>query len=227
MVTDSLFSNPTAATNAGQQAENPKGKLDKEAFLKLFLEELKMQGPTAPMENEKILEQTSMLAQLESQQLLKDFVEDMSDTFNKNSKLSMQYNAVNMVGKSVETDQSSLEVDDIRDSKNFQLYFDEPIQNGQLEIRGEDGSLIQTMPLNNHIGQSGYVDFSWNLQNAAGEKVAPGAYSVSATYFNENQEKLETRMGRGKVESVLFEDGQAYLKLGGGYVPAASVTEFY
>lgn len=227
MITDGLFSNPATATNPGEQVENPKGKLDKEAFLKLFLEELKTQDPTAPMENEKILEQTSMLAELESQQLLKDLVEDMSDTFKKDSKLSMQYNSVNMVGKSVETGQNSLAVDDVRDSKNFQLYFDEPIKSGQIEIKDEGGSLIQTISLNDHVGQSGYVDFSWNLQNATGEKVKPGAYSVNATYFNEKQQKLETELGRGKVQSVLFEDGQTYLKLGGGYVPAASVKEFY
>jgi flagellar basal-body rod modification protein FlgD len=227
MVTDALFSNPAAATNAGQQAENPNGKLDKDAFLKLFLEELKMQDPTAPMENEKILEQSAMLAQLESQQLLKDFVEEMSDTFAQSSQLTMQYSAVGMVGKGAETSSSSLVVDDVRDIQEFQLYFDEPIKSGQIEIRGEDGSLLQTMSLNDHVGESGYVEFSWDLMNAAGSKVGPGSYNISSTYFNEDQEKLETRLGRGKVESVLFEDGQAYVKLGSSYVPATSVTEFY
>ena len=48
------------------QVENEKGILGKDEFLKLLLVELQHQDPTAPVETDKILSQTSQLARLEA-----------------------------------------------------------------------------------------------------------------------------------------------------------------
>lgn len=46
-------------------------KLDNDAFMKLFLEQLKNQDPTAPMETDKIITQTAQLTQVEMQEQTK------------------------------------------------------------------------------------------------------------------------------------------------------------
>ncbi|MDY3112887.1 MAG: flagellar hook assembly protein FlgD [Helicobacter sp.] len=52
--------------------------LDNQAFMKLFLEQLKNQDPTAPMETQEILTQTAQLTQVEAQEKMKTAMESMT-----------------------------------------------------------------------------------------------------------------------------------------------------
>lgn len=217
----------TGATNSGTY-ENPNATLDKEAFLKLFLTELQQQDPTAPMESEKMLEQSAMLAEMETNEMLKEFVEELSDTMMQSATLSLQYSAVGMVGKKVETDLDSLTIDDVSEGNaNFQLYFDEPIKSGEVSIYDSNGEIVNTISLSSYAGQEGFIDFDWNLKNINGETVPPDSYLIKADYFNENEEKLTTKLGRGEVQSVMFDEGATYLKLGESYFPTSHVSEYY
>ncbi len=52
--------------------------LSNEAFMRLFLEQLKNQDPTAPMETQEILTQTAQLTQVEAQEKMKAAMEKMT-----------------------------------------------------------------------------------------------------------------------------------------------------
>ncbi|RAX51554.1 flagellar basal body rod modification protein [Helicobacter sp. 16-1353] len=66
-------------------------KLDNDAFMKLFLEQLKNQDPTAPMETDKIITQTAQLTQVEMQEQTKqtmiEVAEAMKSTQSTNEEL--------------------------------------------------------------------------------------------------------------------------------------------
>lgn len=62
--------------------------LDKDAFLRLFLEQLKAQDPTAPMETNQILEQSAMMTQIEQQQEMKKTLESMTESIKTMSESS-------------------------------------------------------------------------------------------------------------------------------------------
>ncbi|WP_163532192.1 flagellar hook assembly protein FlgD [Helicobacter suis] len=53
--------------------------LNKDAFMKLFLEQLKNQDPTAPMETDKIISQTAQLSQVEMQEENKKAMKEVAD----------------------------------------------------------------------------------------------------------------------------------------------------
>ena len=64
------------------QKKKPKSetnKLDNTAFMKLFLEQLKNQDPTSPMETDKIITQTAQLTQVEMQEQVKKTMIEMAD----------------------------------------------------------------------------------------------------------------------------------------------------
>lgn len=65
--------NEVSGYNASEAKKTPKdtSKLDHDAFMKLFLEQLKNQDPTAPMETDKIITQTAQLTQVEMQEQAK------------------------------------------------------------------------------------------------------------------------------------------------------------
>ncbi|MDU9757475.1 flagellar hook assembly protein FlgD [Helicobacter pylori] len=240
--------------------------LDKNAFMKLFLEQLKNQDPTAPMETDKIITQTAQLTQVEMQEenkktmqevasamksnketneSLKDFQGTLKDTMenlNKGMDDSLKannalrevsaLNSVSMIGKIAETDVSGANFDG-NNKLSFSLFFDEKIDASKgvpaIQILNENNELVKTIPLKDYNGQKGYINFEWDGLNEKGEKVPKGNYKIKAEYNLDSQSKqyLQTRIGRGEVESVIFDKGKPMLRMGEMILPIDSAIEFY
>ncbi len=240
--------------------------LDKNAFMKLFLEQLKNQDPTAPMETDKIITQTAQLTQVEMQEenkktmqevasamksnketneSLKDFQGTLKDTMenlNKGMDDSLKannalrevsaLNSVSMIGKIAETDVSGANFDG-NNKLSFSLFFDEKIDASKgvpaIQILNENNELVKTIPLKDYNGQKGYINFEWDGLNEKGEKVPKGNYKIKAEYNLDSHSKqyLQTRIGRGEVESVVFDKGKPMLRMGEMVLPIDSAIEFY
>ncbi|WP_187893974.1 flagellar hook assembly protein FlgD [Helicobacter pylori] len=240
--------------------------LDKNAFMKLFLEQLKNQDPTAPMETDKIITQTAQLTQVEMQEenkktmqevasamksnketneSLKDFqgaLKDTMENLNKGMDDSLKannalrevsaLNSVSMIGKIAETDVSGANFDG-NNKLSFSLFFDEKIDASKgvpaIQILNENNELVKTIPLKDYNGQKGYINFEWDGTNEKGEKVPKGNYKIKAEYNLDSQSKqyLQTRIGRGEVESVIFDKGKPMLRMGEMILPIDSAIEFY
>ncbi|GHP87418.1 basal-body rod modification protein FlgD [Helicobacter pylori] len=240
--------------------------LDKNAFMKLFLEQLKNQDPTAPMETDKIITQTAQLTQVEMQEenkktmqevastmksnketneSLKDFqgaLKDTMENLNKGMDDSLKannalrevsaLNSVSMIGKIAETDVSGANFDG-NNKLSFSLFFDEKIDASKgvpaIQILNENNELVKTIPLKDYNGQKGYISFEWDGLNEKGEKVPKGNYKIKAEYNLDSQSKqyLQTRIGRGEVESVIFDKGKPMLRMGEMILPIDSAIEFY
>ncbi|WQU27057.1 flagellar hook assembly protein FlgD [Helicobacter pylori] len=240
--------------------------LDKNAFMKLFLEQLKNQDPTAPMETDKIITQTAQLTQVEMQEenkktmqevasamksnketneSLKDFqgaLKDTMENLNKGMDDSLKannalrevtaLNSVSMIGKIAETDVSGANFDG-NNKLSFSLFFDEKIDASKgvpaIQILNENNELVKTISLKDYNGQKGYINFEWDGLNEKGEKVPKGNYKIKAEYNLDSQSKqyLQTRIGRGEVESVIFDKGKPMLRMGEMILPIDSAIEFY
>ncbi|WP_120903316.1 flagellar hook assembly protein FlgD [Helicobacter pylori] len=240
--------------------------LDKNAFMKLFLEQLKNQDPTAPMETDKIITQTAQLTQVEMQEenkktmqevasamksnketneSLKDFqgaLKDTMENLNKGMDDSLKannalrevsaLNSVSMIGKIAETDVSGANFDG-NNKLSFSLFFDEKIDASKgvpaIQILNENNELVKTIPLKDYNGQKGYINFEWDGTNEKGEKVPKGNYKIKAEYNLDSHSKqyLQTRIGRGEVESVIFDKGKPMLRMGKMILPIDSAIEFY
>ncbi|GLO98487.1 basal-body rod modification protein FlgD [Helicobacter pylori] len=240
--------------------------LDKNAFMKLFLEQLKNQDPTAPMETDKIITQTAQLTQVEMQEenkktmqevanamksnketneslkdfqgALKDTMENLNKGMDDNLKANnalrevTALNSVSMIGKIAETDVSGANFDG-NNKLSFSLFFDEKIDASKgvpaIQILNENNELVKTIPLKDYNGQKGYINFEWDGLNEKGEKVPKGNYKIKAEYNLDSQSKqyLQTRIGRGEVESVIFDKGKPMLRMGEMILPIDSAIEFY
>lgn len=240
--------------------------LDKDAFMKLFLEQLKNQDPTAPMETEKIITQTAQLTQVEMQEENKKAMKEMVDSmkvmqetnnefknFQSTLKETMDklgegidnsieatgqmaqssaFQSVAMVGKIAETDVSGVNYAG-EGKAHFSLFFDQPIDVSKgkavVQIFDENKQLVRTLSLNDKNGRSGYVEFSWDGLNERGEQMDSGSYSVSAEYnLNpKTNQYATTRVGRGEIQSVLFDKGKPLIRMGELILPLDAALEFY
>lgn len=285
----------TEETKKGALDDNPIPKdesttggnsLSNEAFMRLFLEQLKNQDPTAPMETQEILTQTAQLTQVEAQEKMKTAMEKMTsamETMQETNKKTIEaqekmiesqtkmleslgilsdsiqdsnilsgYNAIGVIGKIAETGLNGITLEKNETTK-FSLYFDEPIdaskgspkisiisevpmkdKNGDV-LKDADGNIktektiVKEISLAQYDGQSGWIDFEWDTKDNGGSYVKVGStYSISAEYNLDSttNKYLETELGRGEVQSVLYDQGVPYLKLGEMVVPITYVHTF-
>lgn len=248
--------------------QNPRNinELDNQAFMRLFLEQLKNQDPTAPMEVDKIITQTAQLTQVEMQeqnkqtmlemakameatketnQELKEFQAKMKESLegltdgiktNAESTQSMAWlnalNSVAMIGKIAETDVFGVKLDS-GDSVKFQIFFDEKIDsqkgNPNVYIYSQENELVRTLPLRNYDGKSGYLEFVWDGLGDDGKQAPTGSYNVRAEY---NYDQITSqyhgaRVGRGEVQSIIFDNGKPMMRMGDMILPLQSAIEFY
>ena len=211
----------TKTTPSNDTVFNPKSKLDNQAFMKLFIAELEHQDPTKPMDTDKMLEQTSQMSALESNQKLQETLTKLTSQLAQSQTLS----SINAIGKMADTGNRYLNVTDKDSSKSFDLYFGDNIQSGNVIIKDKSGNIIKTMPINAHT--KGVLSFDWDLRDANGKRVPSNTYEITAKYTSPDGKDHTTALGAYPIESVKFEDGNALAKLGNKYVPFSQIKEIY
>lgn len=197
---------------------NPNGILGKDDFLKLLLLELKYQDPTAPMDSEKILAQTSQLATLESTENTNKALEALASSLTA----SMQYSSISAIGKIADTGSNAV-VFEKGTPSNFEIYIPTNVQSGSVNILDVNGNTIKNIPMD--AMESGVHAFEWNGSDNGGETVDEGIYYAESTYVDQSGQSHTARVGTYPIESVRFDKGTASVKLGSNYVPFDSIKE--
>ena len=201
---------------------NPDSQLTSDDFLKLFMTQLQYQDPTAPMETKDMLEQTSQLTQLQTNQDLKNSL----DKLMKQMSASTQDSAVSMIGKMANTGANGFAITDaahLQSDIPFDLYFNDDYLNATINIKDKNGNVVKSFDMEN--GQKGLASFTWDGKDDNGNPVADGEYYVTADYTTTNHESKTTMLGVYPIESVRFDDGKAELKVDNKYIPLDSIKE--
>ncbi len=227
MAVSGVTSGANTYTSSSDSVTNPNGVLNNADFMKLFLAELQAQDPTSPMDTDKMITQTAQLTQLESYQKMQTSLEQVVNKLEANTNLSLQYSSLNLVGRMVQSGVEAFEVTGDSTKADFSLFFDKKIQDGQVEIQNEAGNTVRFIPLTNMSGKDGYVNFTWDLKNKEGVRATDGGYKAVAKYTDADGKKQESKLGSGKVDGVMFDKGEAYLRLNDSYIPLSQVQEVY
>lgn len=223
-----------AATNPEKTTSNgvaDKTALGKDDFMKLLLVQLQYQDPTEPMDSEKILTQTSQLAALEASDNTKTALEKLTASLGN----AQQFSTVSAIGKRADLGSDAIAHDEGTTS-SFEMYFPEDVASGTIEITDTDGKPVATMDISKQKDANGNVlatrdagvyQFNWDGKNSQGTSATSGIYHINATYKSSDGTKNTTRVGAYPIESVKFDQGTTYVKLGSNYVPLDSVKEVY
>lgn len=218
-ITDTTSVTETSLANA-PAGTNPKGILGKDDFLKLLLIELKYQDPTEPMDSEKILSQTSQLATLEASENTNKALEELAASLTNN----MQFSTIAAIGKIGDTGSNAVVIEE-SGGANFELYFPHDVQSGTVNIMDQNGNVVSTIPVN--PASKGVYAFDWDGRDSNGAQMEAGFYYVDANYLDTESNPQATRMGAYPIESVRFDDGETFVKLGSSYIPFSSLKEIY
>lgn len=185
----SQYGTEAAKTKAG--IEKPEVQKDEAAladqnvFLKLYIEQLKGQDPTAPQDTNDMVAQMSQFSSLERLTSISDQLENMATSLTSNQALS----ASTLVGKSILLDGNKAKVTEGLESVQLRTVIPENSQTASLKIYDVDNRLVRTATLN-----SG--EYQWDKLDDDGNVLPPGEYRFAASSTNDRGEvsALNTRL---------------------------------
>lgn len=214
--------NAATHTDTATSATTAKDKtaLGKDDFMTLLLVELQHQDPTEPMDSEKILTQTSQLATLESTENTNKALAALAASMGN----TQQFSTISAIGKTADLGSNAI-VMDKGTSSVFEVYFPKDVKAGTVSVLDKSGNTIKTLDVG--ANSKGVYKFTWDGTNQVGTEVDSGVYYVTANYTDTANTAQTTRLGAYPIESVKFDSGKTYVKLGSSYVALENVKEVY
>ena len=213
-----IATNGTATTASKAAKDNT--ALGKDDFMKLLLVQLQYQDPTAPMDADKILTQTSQLASLESSNNTKDALTKLTKAMGSTN----QFSTIAAIGKTADLGSDAISHEK-GSSSTFEVYFPKDVEQGTVSITDRSGTTVGTLDVGTN--PAGVYKFTWDGLNASGTTIDSGIYSVNADYVDKSGKAQKTRLGAYPIESVRFDQGKTLVKVGSSYVPLENVKEVY
>ena len=200
-------------------------------FMMLLLAEMQNQDPTDPMDSSTILTQTSQLASMSAADATNTALEDLATGLANQD----QFSTISAIGKMADLGSDGIEYEKGSATK-FEIYFPNDVKSGTIDVTDTKGNVVGTIPIEMPEDDDGvkadkleagvYV-YEWDGTGADGTYADSGIYHVNSKYTDTNSEKQTTRLGAYPIESVRFEEGKAFVKLGSSYIPVESISEIY
>ncbi|TYL47136.1 flagellar hook assembly protein FlgD [Marinomonas sp. IMCC 4694] len=158
---------------------------DQNVFLKLYIEQLKGQDPTAPQDTNDMVAQMSQFSSLERLTSISDQLENMATSLTSNQALS----ASTLVGRSIMMEGNKAKVTENVDAVQLRTTLPEGLQSATLKIYDADNRLVRTTPLKSD-------EYKWDKLDNEGHVLPPGEYRFDASYVNDKGETsaLSTRL---------------------------------
>ncbi|MDY0219642.1 MAG: FlgD immunoglobulin-like domain containing protein [Desulfobacterium sp.] len=206
-----------ALNNAYKPKDKEKSEdvLGRDAFLTMLVAQLKNQDPLNPMEGSDFSAQLAQFSQLEQLMQLNTTMESLQTGEEGHS------NVVDHVGKTVTANVDALEVVDGTPFGGF--YNIQESSDVMIKIYDKAGNEVRTL----YPGQKnpGNYDFKWDARSNSGGAVEDGSYTYAVLANNGSGFVEVPTIITGTVDSVVYNQGKAYLKVQGVLVDPASLIE--
>lgn len=190
-----------------QASGGPTGASMHEAFLKLFIAQLKNQNPLEPLNASEFTSQLAQLSQVEQLLSLSYGLRELRETFDASSFLW----AVGLMGKEVLVSSKGLYFDG-ENPVEFALDLQEGAAKVGLIIY--DSSMRPVAFKELDASGRGRFSVSWDGTCMDGTRVPCGFYFVEATAFDAKGQKSEAKVYlKGTVTGLERSQGQTYLVL--------------
>lgn len=174
-------------------------KLDKDAFMKLMLAQMKQQDPTNPLKSHEMAAQLAQFSQLEQMTNMADSLEALKEA----QKPTESFQALNFIGKWVSGDSAKVmrAKGDKDHDFNFQLGKD--ADTVTIKIRDERGDIVRTTELKQLKG--GDNAWVWNGKKDNGTVAAAGEYQIMVEAKEAKGQKIAVNTGfEGAISGVQY-----------------------
>ncbi|MBI4911338.1 MAG: flagellar hook assembly protein FlgD [Acidobacteria bacterium] len=197
---------------------SPNNALDKNAFLKLLVAQLKNQDPSNTQDPNQMVQQLTSFSNLEQLANLGTLLEGIQV---QNQGL-FQAQVASLVGKRIRVPGNSVNLKDGKATIGISLPSD--AKNVTITIKDATGKVVRTLPQGSLKAGQSTVD--WDGMDAQGAKLADGDYTVEITATGTDGKAIDAKTTcYVKVDAVTFKAGVVYLVAGGKTYTLSEVTE--
>ena len=217
-------SSVSSSSNSYVTSTSGGSTLDKDAFLKLMIAQLKNQDPLNPMDG---TEYSAQLAQFSSLEQLTNLNDNMTTSINANYLLTQSINntlVATLVGNEVKVSGDTINYSG-QDSIELSYNLPSNASEATIKIYNSSGKLVKTIACSD-LG-SGESKLSWDFTDNDGNEIPDGTYTaeISATDAVTGN-SLEPNMFKyGTIDSVKFTDDGTVLVVDGIQYSLSDVVE--
>lgn len=184
-------------------------QLDKDAFFKLMLTQLKNQDPTNPLKNHEMAAQLAQFSTLEQ-------MSNMNTTLTKiegKNKDPEAFQALNLIGKTVAGDSSKVTRSQFDDNHDFNFNLPQDAADAKIKVTNAKNEVVREYKLNNL--KAGANKISWNGMGDKGDKQPVGEYmfQIEATGANGQKQQVQTEF-KGVISGLSFSPEGPILQVG-------------
>ncbi len=208
--------NPSGRRVAGKG----NGALDKDAFFKLMLAQVKNQDPMDPLKNHEMAAQLAQFSSLEQMSNMNETLKVMQ----KGQGDGAQFQALELIGKMVKGDSSKLSRSQGDTNHDVSFNLKDAANAVKVSIANTQGEVIKSFDLQNVAAGAGKVQ--WDGKAADGSIAPPGSYRVSVEAKDTAGQRVATETEfSGKVSGVQFTEAGPIVSIGKKTVPLKDIKQ--
>jgi len=188
-------------------AEKASQEVDRDAFIKMFLAQMKHQDPLNPMDGSEFAAQIAQFSSLEQLYNVNESLESMV----AGQEDQGRFQTLSLIGKVVLAEGNELTLE-AEGTVQGGLELDQTATCSVL-IYTEDGLPVRSL----NLGQlgAGRHEFEWDGETAAGDRMPEGAYSFKVVALDTNGDSVEaTPHMLGTVDRISLAGGASTLYVG-------------
>lgn len=180
-----------------KKMRKPEGKMDKDAFMKLMLTQLKYQDPMNPLESHEMAAQLAQFSQLEQLSNIDESVKQLKTAQDPMAN----YQALNFIGKQVSSDTEKIIRNKGDNAHDLRFQLPESAKDVTVKIMDETGAVVKTVQATNL--NKGMNKLTWNGTKNDGYPAFAGNYTMSVEGNSERGTKITGKMSFSGVVTGL------------------------
>jgi flagellar basal-body rod modification protein FlgD len=202
----------TPDDTATKQRQVGKKELTKDDFMKIFLQQIRMQDPNKPYDSSAMLQQMAQLTALSASEELQSSIRSLNTSIAKSQVMS----ASQLIGKKVQLLSAVAPLVE-KEGLSGSVVLESPVTDVTITIKDKDGNVVKT--ITKGASGRGVVDFSWDGKdpNDPEKEMKADFYNISAVATINGKPQSVLTAGTFKVGSVSMntEDGTVFLNVDG------------
>jgi flagellar basal-body rod modification protein FlgD len=210
--TDAISSTTTANNSSGFGLTTASQKaLDRDAFLKLLVAQMKNQNPLEPQDNSQFVAELAQFSNLEQTQ----GINDRLDLLAIQSRGQSNAQVMSMIGQRVTVKGSIVTVSGNGTGTPINFTLGGDCDKSTVTIRSQSGDTIRTINVGAH--KAGFVQLQWDGRDDTGLVQPQGSYLVSVKASNEKGSTISVEQTTtSTIEGIAFDTGYPVLQLANG-----------